>query len=175
MRLNGSPELALLVADPQRATELCCDQIPALLGALEQVRAALWIQMVRAAEPVEREAASAAGHELLTVPDAAAELRFTRGYVYEAVRRGELPAVRKGKYIRLRREDLEAWLRGQGATSLDGNERLPHIAFPRHRNRETDPESERARRVRFDQANSRSRAMTHEPRGRSTVETPGSM
>src|SRR5262245_50060238 len=93
MRPNGSPELALLVADPQRATELCRDEIPALLGALEQVRAALWIRMVRAAEPVEREAASAAGHELLTVPDAAAELRFTRGYVYEAVRRGELPAV----------------------------------------------------------------------------------
>jgi excisionase family DNA binding protein len=175
MRPDGSPDLALVVADPHRATELRRDEIPALLGALEQVRALLWIQMVRVAETVEREAAGTAGHELLTVPDAAAELRFTRGYVYEAVRRGELPAVRKGKYVRLRREDLAAWLGGQRATSLDESERLPHSAFPRRPSRATHRESEGARRVRSDQAGSRSRAITHGPRGKSALETPGSM
>jgi excisionase family DNA binding protein len=113
MRPDGSRDLVQVVADPQRATELRPDQIPALLGTLEQVRAALWVQMVRAPWPVKREADGAGAHEFLTVPEVAAELRFTRGYVYEAVRRGELPAVRKGKYVRLRRGDIMA--RGAGS------------------------------------------------------------
>jgi excisionase family DNA binding protein len=71
--------------------------------------------MMRAAGPVKREADGAGGHDLLTVPEVAAELRFTRGYVYEAIRRGELPAVRKGKYVRLRRGDLAAWLGATGS------------------------------------------------------------
>jgi len=174
MGLSGSPDLAQVVADVQRAGELRPDEIPALLAALEQVRTALWVQMVRVPRPAARDA-DGGGRELLTVPEVAAELRFTRGYVYEAVRRGELPAVRKGKYVRLRREDLEAWLGGPGATSLDGSGRLPHSAFPRRGSRGPDPESKRARRLRSDQAGSRSRSTTHGPRGKSATETPGSM
>ena len=175
MHADGSPDLAQVLGDPQRAGELRPDEIPALLGALEHVRAALWAQMVRAAGPVKREADGAGEHDLLTVPEVAAELRFTRGYVYEAVRRGELPAVRKGKYVRLRRGDLAAWLGGQRAASLDGTGRLPHSAVSRRGSPATDSESKRARRKRPGQMAPRSRAMASGPRGKQTRQEPGSM
>jgi excisionase family DNA binding protein len=115
--VDRKPDLALVVADPRRVAELGADDIPALLGDLELVRAVLWAQMVRTPAPTARE--PDAGDELLTVPEVAAELRFTRSYVYEAVRRGHLTAVRKGKYVRIRRADLRAWLDGYSPRGLD--------------------------------------------------------
>jgi excisionase family DNA binding protein len=75
--------------------------------------------MVRALAPVVRDPAGAAGEQILTVAEVAAELRFTRGYVYDAVRSGQLSAVRTGKYVRIRRAALRAWLDGRQAISLD--------------------------------------------------------
>jgi excisionase family DNA binding protein len=119
MPVDLDSDLALVVADPQRIAEVRSDEVPALLGALEQVRAALWARMVRVPAPAAREPGIDAGDKLLTVPDVAAELRFTPSYVYEAVRRGDLAAVRKGKYVRIRRVDLRTWLDGQSPRGLD--------------------------------------------------------
>jgi excisionase family DNA binding protein len=164
-----------VLADPQRANELRPDEIPALLGTLEQLRATLWLNMVRGSGTAKRDA-DAGGGELLTVPEVAAQLRFTRGYVYEAVRRGELPAVRKGKYVRLRREDLESWLDEQReAASLDRSGRLPHSAFLQRRSKMADAQSKRARRVPSDHAGPRSGATTRGPRDKNATDTPGSM
>ena len=66
-----------------------------------------------------------ASDEILTVADVSDELRFTRSYVYEAIRRGDLAAVRKGKYVRVRRSDLRAWLDGHSPRSLDARPALP--------------------------------------------------
>ena len=68
--------------------------------------------MLRTPAPVARESDDTVGDQLLTVADVAAEVRFTPGYVYEAIRRGQLSAVRKGKYVRIRRAQLRAWLDG---------------------------------------------------------------
>ncbi len=38
---------------------------------------------------------------VLTVPEAAALLRISRRHVYELVRRGELPAIRLGRVVRI--------------------------------------------------------------------------
>ena len=119
MRLDGPPELGLVLADPRRVADVQVDDIPALLGALEQVRAALWSRMLCAPAPVARDPDGTAGDHLLTVAEVAAEVKFTLGYVYEAVRRGQLSAVRKGKYVRIRRADLRAWLDGLPAKGLD--------------------------------------------------------
>jgi len=125
MHRDGSPDLGLVLADPRRVADLHADDIPALLGALEQVRSALWSRMLRTPAPLARDPDDTAGDQLLTVADIAGEVRFTPGYVYEAVRRGQLSAVRKGKYVRIRRADLRAWLDGLPAKDLD-----PPLAQP---------------------------------------------
>jgi excisionase family DNA binding protein len=125
MHGDGSPDLGLVLADPGRVADLRADDIPALLGALEQIRAALWARMLCAPAPVARDPDGTPGDRLLTVAEVAAEVRFTPGYVYEAVRRGQLSAVRKGKYVRIRRADFRAWLDGLPAKGLD-----PRLAHP---------------------------------------------
>jgi len=47
---------------------------------------------------------------LLTVPEAAKFLRIGRNLAYELVARGEMPAVRLGRVIRVPRAGLEQWL-----------------------------------------------------------------
>ena len=46
----------------------------------------------------------------LTVPEAAAELQIPASTLYDLIRRGEVPAVRIGKRIRVPVRRLEAWL-----------------------------------------------------------------
>lgn len=53
---------------------------------------------------------------LLTVREAAALLRISRNLAYELVTRGEIPAIRLGRVIRVPRAALEQWIE----TSLRG-------------------------------------------------------
>lgn len=48
---------------------------------------------------------------LLTVPETARLLRISRNLAYELVARGELPAVRFGRVIRIPRSVLTDWVR----------------------------------------------------------------
>ena len=50
------------------------------------------------------------GPLLLTVPETARLLRISRNLAYELVARGELPAVRLGRVIRIPRSELDDWL-----------------------------------------------------------------
>ena len=52
---------------------------------------------------------------LLTVREAAALLRISRNLAYELVARGEMPAIRLGRVIRVPRAALEEWLRAEPA------------------------------------------------------------
>lgn len=47
---------------------------------------------------------------LMTVPEAAKLLRISRNLAYELVARGEIPAIRLGRVIRVPRGTLEKWL-----------------------------------------------------------------
>jgi excisionase family DNA binding protein len=51
--------------------------------------------------------------QLLSVPDASAQLGLAPSYVYELARTGALPTVRVGKYVRVRVGALRAWLAGR--------------------------------------------------------------
>lgn len=146
MPADSNPDLALVLADPQRIADLRPDHMPVLLGALEQLRACLWSHMLRAPAPASREAGVDAGNEVLTVPEVAAELRFTSSYVYEAVRRGDLTAVRKGKYVRVRRSDLRTWLNGHPPNGLDARRTSRDSA--RHAFTPPGPPSPSSRRAR---------------------------
>jgi excisionase family DNA binding protein len=80
--------------------------VPALVGELERVRAIAWARLTMpppAAPP-------RAGVDLLTVPQAAAQLGVQPQYVYDLTRRGELVPVRFGKYVRIDPADLARWV-----------------------------------------------------------------
>jgi excisionase family DNA binding protein len=47
---------------------------------------------------------------LLTIDEAAHFLRLSRGKTYQLAQSGELPTVRMGRSVRIRRDRLEAWL-----------------------------------------------------------------
>jgi excisionase family DNA binding protein len=50
---------------------------------------------------------------LLTIEEAASYLRLSRAKVYSMAACGELPAVRLGRSVRVRRDRLDAWLEVQ--------------------------------------------------------------
>jgi excisionase family DNA binding protein len=113
------PDLLRILLEPQRIAELAAHDIPAFLGDLERVRAALWGRMLHGGKTDTTASAVDSVDEVLTVPEVARELKFTRAYIYEAVRRGDVAAIRQGKYVRIRRQDLRAWLAGRPAKALD--------------------------------------------------------
>ena len=53
----------------------------------------------------------------LTVPEVARILRISRGATYEAIRRGEIPALRFGRSLRIPRAALDRLLSGQDRAS----------------------------------------------------------
>lgn len=53
--------------------------------------------------------------QLMTVQEVADTLRVRRNTVYEMLRRGELPSVKVGKQLRVRRADVEGKLSGKSA------------------------------------------------------------
>ena len=47
---------------------------------------------------------------LLTIEEAARYLRLSRAKVYSMASRGDVPSVRMGRSVRIRRDRLDAWL-----------------------------------------------------------------
>ena len=68
---------------------------------------------------------SPAGEPLMPMPQVAAALAVPVSYAYELARRGELPTVRFGKYVRVRASDLQAWL-----ARRSGGQRFPQPRVP---------------------------------------------
>ena len=61
--------------------------------------------------PQKSPAPIAAPQELLTVLDLVRILRFEKKHVYRIILRGELPAIRFGREIRVRPEVLAEWIK----------------------------------------------------------------
>lgn len=55
-------------------------------------------------------------HEWMKVPEVAEELRIARSRAYELVADGEIPAVKIGRSVRIRRKELDRWLEDQNYT-----------------------------------------------------------
>ena len=51
---------------------------------------------------------------LLTANDVAAWLKVRPEWVYEAAKRGDLPCIRAGRYVRFDRDQLVAWAQNGG-------------------------------------------------------------
>ena len=68
---------------------------------------------------------------LLTVPEAAKLLRISRNLAYELVARGEIPAIRLGRVIRVPRAPLEEWVKSEAAPSPYRSPELARVAISR--------------------------------------------
>ncbi len=56
---------------------------------------------------------SATEAEILTLEEVASYLRISRKTAYRMARSGELPAFKAANHWRVRRHELETWIRGQ--------------------------------------------------------------
>ena len=53
------------------------------------------------------------GPELLSITDICQELGMGKSWVYKRIQSGEIPSVKLGRNIKVRREDLEGYLEAQ--------------------------------------------------------------
>ncbi len=58
---------------------------------------------------------------LLTVKEASALLRISRNLAYDLVARGEIPAIRLGRVIRVPRASLDQWVGSEALGERDGS------------------------------------------------------
>ena len=74
-------------------------------------------------------------NDVLTVSEVAEYLRVNPQTVYRKAKAGELPAVRIGRAIRFRREELEEWIKviaRSGATKQSPDEIASASSVPRN-------------------------------------------
>ncbi len=60
-----------------------------------------------------------AGHELLSLKEVCQELGMSKGWVYQRIRSGEIAHLKLGHNIKVRREDLQAYLQAQRRESIE--------------------------------------------------------
>lgn len=107
--------LDALVATPTLALQLAPEQRATLLVRCASVLAALAVPT----DQPEAPRAVAVGASWLTVPEVAERLNLAVSYVYQLARRGDLPSVRQGKYVRIPATGLHEWMTKLG--QLDGS------------------------------------------------------
>ena len=62
------------------------------------------------------------GLDLLSISEVCQELGMGKSWVYQSLRSGEIPSLKLGKIIKVRREDLEEYLKNQYNPALSGEE-----------------------------------------------------
>ena len=58
---------------------------------------------------------------LLAIPKVAEILEFTEQYVYDLIRRGHLPAVRSGKYVRVSASAVDSFMKNGPRNGVDSS------------------------------------------------------
>ena len=88
-----------------------------LEGALIEFEEALTGQEERPQRPQAQQqegaAAGGGGLDLLSITDVCQELGMGKSWVYRRIQSGEIPSVKLGRNIKVRREDLEGYLDAQ--------------------------------------------------------------
>lgn len=106
------PSLDQLAADPGRVQAIPLDAAEKLLAQVHVVQGALLTRLLAArAQADSQPEASVEGLRLLTVEEVASLLNFTPAYLYDLIRRGEFPALRQGKYLRVPVRALGEWIK----------------------------------------------------------------
>lgn len=121
-----------------RVDSLVPDEIPRVLGRLEEIRAALWQRLLAPSATVVATPESPMP-ALMTVSEVASVLRFSRGHVYELIRCGDLQAVRNGRAVRVTAHALSAWSAAHQGQGIDAGHSVSLHSSGGRRSRETHP------------------------------------
>ncbi len=114
--LGNQPQHLKRALEPLRqALESHHHSLEALESALMEFEEALGGQEERQQErpQVQQQGAAEGGLDLLSITDVCQELGMGKSWVYRHIQSGEIPSVKLGRNIKVRREDLEAYLEGQ--------------------------------------------------------------
>lgn len=107
--LTAIPKLADLVADPSKASDLPVEAIPAMLGTLECLRAALWARLT-VPQGNGQGQAQGDGDRLLTAKEAGGKLGRSEDGMYRHA--NEFPfTVRDGRQVRFSQKGIEKYIR----------------------------------------------------------------
>jgi excisionase family DNA binding protein len=68
----------------------------------------------------QQQGAADRGLDLLSITDVCRELGMGKSWVYRRIQSGEIPSVKLGRNIKVRREDLEGYLKDQRYRPLSG-------------------------------------------------------
>ncbi len=99
------------------ALEVLHQHLEELESALQDFGGALSGQ-----ERQERPGAQQGGLDLLSIEDVCQELGMGKSWTYRRVKSGEIPSVKLGRNIKVRREDLEEYLESQRYRPLAGEQ-----------------------------------------------------
>jgi excisionase family DNA binding protein len=104
----GKRRFPINTGHEQHALEQLKEALQAHHQALEQLESAL----VKFEESISEEAAlrSQGRVQLLSIPQLCQELGMGKSWIYRRLRSGEIPSVRLGRTIKVRREELEEYL-----------------------------------------------------------------
>ncbi len=120
-----TPDLfAALAALERQLAAVASQDAPTLIGELERLKATLWAKMLSArADQNDQPETSGAADDLqhLDVPKVAALLDLPKARVYELIRRGEIPADRLGKTLRVPLAALRERLAQRQENGLDND------------------------------------------------------
>ena len=84
-----------------------------LESALIEFEEALSGREERPERPQAKQGEAGGGLDLLSIPEVCQELGMSKGWVYRRIQSGEIPSVKLGLNIKVRREDLEGYLQAQ--------------------------------------------------------------
>lgn len=77
--------------------------------ALEELRSAL-LEFEQTLNGQPAKDAQSRGPELLSIPEVCHSLGMGKSWVYRRIKSGEIPSVKLGRSIKVKREDLEGYL-----------------------------------------------------------------
>ena len=108
--LHAVPKLTDLLNDNTKVCDLPVEAIPAMLGELEQLKAALWLRL--SVPQNGRGESSSSGDRLLDVEEAAAKLGKSIDSVYRHAKKYPF-TVRDGRNLRFSQQGIDRYIRSR--------------------------------------------------------------
>jgi excisionase family DNA binding protein len=104
----------------RQALEVHRRSLEELESALIEFEEALGGQEERPERPQAKQGGDGGGFDLLSITELCRELGMGKSWVYRRIQSGEIPSVKLGRNIKVRREDLEGYLEDQRYQPVSG-------------------------------------------------------
>ena len=124
--MSAQPTLADVLERPELVATLALEALAALYGPVARLEADLRAALLSSRPHAPAGPEAAVSDRLLTIPAVAGVLGVPEDYTYGLARRHQIPAVRFGKYVRVRESALNAWVRDHEPELLDRAGSVPH-------------------------------------------------